>query len=165
MNSRFVIAILIAGALAFACGPRTHSEASSPTSSALTAAQRTTTRAKERTRANDELTALVAVQVSGEDVRFALNVANNSRKRLEVEFPSGQSYDFVVLDSIGREVWRWANGRMFTQALRNRMLSGGDTLSFDERWEHPKRRGHFTVVATLRSSNFPMEERAQFVLP
>lgn len=163
MNSRFVITILIAGALAFACGPRTHSEASSTTPAALTTVQPAATK-PHATRENGDLSSTLGVKIEPGAVHFALNVANNSEKRLELEFPSGQSYDFVVLDSIGREVWRWANGRMFTQSLRNRMLSGGDTLSFDERWERPKQHGQYTVVATLRSSNYPMQERAQFVL-
>lgn len=164
MNSRLVIPLLIAGALAFACSPRTRSEASSAAPAALASAQVAT--APPRTHAHDDspLTSRLGVRVGDSGVRFALDVANTGDDRLEIHFPSGQTYDFVVLDSIGREVWHWANGRLFTQALQNRMLGSGDTLSIDEEWKHPRRRGHYSVVATLRSSNYPVQERAEFEL-
>jgi hypothetical protein len=105
------------------------------------------------------------VRVERENLVFALNVTNGGKKSVELNFPSGQQYDFVVLDSLGREVWRWAEGRMFTQALQNKMISHGETISFDEHWERPVRTGRYTVVATLHSSNYPMQQRAEVLVP
>lgn len=164
MNSRLFIPLLIVGALAFACSPRTRTEASSATPAALATARVATTPPESRAHDDSPLTSRLGVRVGESGVRFALAIANTGDDRLEIHFPSGQTYDFVVLDSIGREVWRWGNGRLFTQALQNKMLGGGDTLSIDEEWKHPKRRGHYSVVATLRSSNFPVQERAEFEL-
>jgi len=91
-------------------------------------------------------------------------VKNVGKKHLELTFRSGQSYDFVVVDSIGREVWRWSAGRMFTQGVQNKQLSGGDSMHARETWMAPTP-GHYTAIATLNSANFPTEQRADFVVP
>ena len=162
--SRVAIALLCAGALAFACGPRTHSEAAS-TASLTTAApvvQQGTTHSHSDGAA---LASQLDVKLDRHDVLFALHVTNQGRKHVEVAFPNGQTHEFVVVDSVGREVWRWSASRLFTQALQNKLLGGGETMSVGERWPHPQARGKYTVIATLNSSNFPIQERADFVVP
>ena len=109
------------------------------------------------------INAQLAVTVASADVRFELHVANTGGKRAEVQFPSGYTHDFVVLDSTGREVWRWAKGRLFTQTVQNRHLKSGDSFRFAERWADAAP-GTYTVIATLRSANYPVEERSAFVL-
>ena len=68
----------------------------------------------------------------GEDVKFSFHVTNSSNKRVELRFPSGQTHDVIVLDGQGREVWRWSRGRMFTQAMQNKLIGASDTLTFSE---------------------------------
>jgi hypothetical protein len=162
--SRVAIALLCAGALAFACGPRTHSEAAS-TASLTTAApvvQQGTTHSHSEGAA---LASRLDVKVERQEVQFALHVTNQSRKHVELAFPNGQTHEFVVVDSAGREVWRWSTARLFTQALQNKLLSGGQTMSVGERWSHQLGRGKYTVIATLNSNNFPIQERADFFVP
>ncbi len=65
---------------------------------------------------------------------------------------------------MGREVWHWADGRMFTQSLQNKLLASGDTMKIAEQWDAPAMKGRYTAVAKLRSSNFPLEQRVSFVL-
>jgi hypothetical protein len=101
-------------------------------------------------------------------VKFALLVTNIGNKHAELDFPSGKSYDFAVVDSTGREVWRWAQGRMFTQSVRNQQLGVRDTMRVSETWTPSKvsaKAGRYTAIATLNSSNYPVEERVEFVLP
>ena len=105
------------------------------------------------------------VKLSKQEVQFALHVTNQGRKHVEVAFPNGQTHEFVVVDSAGREIWRWSTSRLFTQALQNKLLGGGETMSVGEQWPHPQGRGKYTVIATLNSSNFPIQERADFVIP
>ena len=93
----------------------------------------------------------------GSTVRLALRVTNLAKHFVEVNFPSGQTHEFVILDSVGTEVWRWSTGKMFTQALQNRNVDPNATLSFDEQWKPQGRRGHFTAPASLRSRNHPVE--------
>jgi intracellular proteinase inhibitor BsuPI len=163
MNTRLVIPILVLGALAFACAPRTRTESlSASTPTTLMTIQPVETPHRE---AHDiKLTSRFGVQVVPRGVKFSFRVTNTGKKRVELQFPSGQAYEFVVQDSIGREVWRWTTGRMFTQALQNKLLDGGETMSIDEVWDHALKSGRYTAIATLNSSNFPIEERTEFVI-
>ncbi len=98
-------------------------------------------------------------------VTLALHVTNTAASRIELRFSSGQTYDFSVLDAAGREVWRWSADRMFTQALQIKSHDAAETLTVQERWDSEGRTGRFTAVGTLRSSNYPVEQRVEFSLP
>lgn len=164
MPSRILIALLCAGALAFACGPRTHSEAASATSLA-TASPVTQQGTVTTTKKAHELSSVFDVRVQPNGVEFALRVTNDAKKHIELTFPSGQTHEFTVVDSLGREVWRWGATRMFTQNVQNKLLSGGETMRIAEQWEKPAVHGKYVAVASLHSSNYPIEERVEFVLP
>jgi hypothetical protein len=169
MNTRLAISLLIAGALAFACGPRSHSEAPAALASALPInpdtppAPEKTTRRTAGSRSVAKVEPRFDVQVRDRTVRFALDVTNAGTKHVELDFASGQAYDFTVVDSLGREVWRWSKGRLFTQGIQNKQLSHGETMQAREIWKRAAP-GRYTAVATLRSANFPVEERADFVV-
>ena len=81
------------------------------------------------------------VDVAATEVRFALNVDNVGKKHVELSFPNGKSYDFVVVDSLGREVWHWSKGRMFTQGVQNKQLGTGDVMHVSEAWKRPLQPG------------------------
>lgn len=146
-SSRYVLALLVASSLAFACGP--HSQATKP-----------------RPRDRDATPAVAsAFDVEMRDgVTFALRVSNESMKHLELTFPNGRTHDFVVLDSTGREVWRWSRGRLFTQPLQNKLLGARQSVVYAESWEPGRLRGAFTAVAILASENFPIEQRVRFTV-
>src|SRR5690606_21497429 len=94
MYSRYVVPLLCASALAFACGPRSH-RADVPASADLVAADTT----------DDGLAASLDVR-TGDEVEFALRLTNATDRRVELAFPSGQTHEIVVFDAAGREVWR-----------------------------------------------------------
>lgn len=153
MNFRIVAALLTAAALAFACGPRSHSSANA-------------VEHPHHARAAGATPVASTLDVTvRHDVSFALTVTNVGDKRLELTFPSGQTHDVVVMDRTGRPVWRWSEGRLFTQGLQNRVVRSEDSVTFEERWTPVGLHGTFTAVATLRSANFPMEQRTEFTLP
>jgi hypothetical protein len=151
MNTRIAIALLCVGALAFATGTRSHS--SEPPAAR-----------SERVSAPDTPLASSMRLTVDEGVDFSLHLTNGSSRKLELRFPSGQTHDFVVLDSIGREVWRWSEGRLFTQTLQTKSVGRGETISYSDRWEPKGQRGTFTAVGTLRSSTHPVESRVEFEL-
>ena len=164
MNTRLVIPILVLGALAFACAPRTRTDAlSASTPAVLATVQYVALQGHEPH--DTKLTSKFGVQIESKTIRFAFRVTNTSKKRVELQFPSGQSHEIVVLDSIGREVWRWTKGRMFTQAVQNKLLDGGETMSINEHWDSLPKSGRYTAIATLNSSNYPLQERTEFVIP
>lgn len=175
MSSRFLIPVLCIGAVAYACGPRTRSDASGVTKGAATVAQvvskpaapRAQSRSSSRRNADQKPTfsARLTVNTDSSAVRLALHVVNTTSRRVEMNFPSGQTYDFVILDSIGREVWHWGSGRMFTQTLRNKLLDGGESFDLSETWKTDSLApGRYTARATLTSDNYPMAQTTEFVV-
>ena len=175
MSSRFLIPALCVGAIALACGPRAHNEASAPGKSGSSVAQsvsHSTPALKQQgaTRASkhDSKTTVAAqlyVHANDTSVRLALHVMNTGKKRVELTFPSGQTYDFVILDTLGREMWHWASGRMFTQALRNKSLASGEALDLEETWtESSLPPGRYTARALLTSENYPVVQQTEFTV-
>jgi len=149
MRSRLAVVLVIAAAVLYACGPRPHASET----------------ANRKRGTSGPLVASSLDVAVGSNVEFLLHVTNNAQKKLELTFPSGQNYDVTVLDSVGREVWRWSSGRMFTQAFQNHVLEANETLSYEARWQPDAMRGTFVAVASLRSENHPLERRVPFSLP
>ncbi len=152
MKGRITFGLLSAAVLAFACGPRA--------STGDTAGVIHTSRAKIQN--GPALVSTLAVTVKN-GVALNFRVMNTGNKRLEVNFPNGQTHEVVVVDSLGREVFRWSKDRMFTQSIQNRVLHASDTLDFDATWKDAPA-GKYTAIATLASENFPMEQRTDFVV-
>ena len=172
MNTRILIPLLLAGAVALACGSRSRADAS--TKPTATSARQTgmLTVAPVKPAAKREPAAPVAaplksafvVRAEARTIHFSLDLTNATKKNVELEFPSGQEYDFAVIDSSGREVYRWGKERMFTQSIQNRLLDGGETMRFEEHAEQSLPNGSYVAVATLRSTNYPVQERVNFRL-
>lgn len=165
MNARnLLIPLLCLGAVAFACGPRSHSEASLVT---VGIAKTADPAKKKQTQSKSNVTRVTSsfsVNVEPNGLNFVFDVANAGKKNVELAFPDGHTYDFAVLDASGREVYRWGTGRMFTQSVQNKLLDGGDTMHIAEAASPALPLGDYVAVATLRSSNFPMQERVAFTL-
>lgn len=101
----------------------------------------------------------------GDSVQFMLQVTNTGTAPVELNFSSGQSFDFVVRDG-EREVWRWSADQMFTQALRTESLAPGETRTFQAMWRPGQAlRGEFTAVGMLTASDHPVEQSTRFRLP
>lgn len=149
LPTRPVAALLVFAALVYACGPH------SRTSDAST---------KHNASGGRDIASSLGVEVS-DQVAFAFHVTNNAARRIELMFPSGRTHDIVVLDSTGREVWRWSEGRLFTQALQTRTLESSETLTYEAAWTPGEQQGTFTVVASLLSQNHPLERRIEFAVP
>ena len=175
MITRILIPLLVVGAVALACGSRTHADATvkpttkrmrmtgTPTLSAQTLTAPRADPAPEHVNAAP-LKSVFVVRADARAINFALDLTNTTKKNVELSFPSGQEYDFAVLDVAGREVYRWSNERMFTQSIKNRLLDGGATMRIEERADKSLPNGSYTAVATLRSTNYPVQERVPFEL-
>ena len=171
MSSRFLIPVLCVGAVAYACGPRTRSDASGAKKSDGAVVQAVSkpaaTRGTPRKSADQKpsFTTRLTVNSDPSAVQLTLRVVNTSARRVEVNFPTGQTYDFVILDSIGREVWHWGSGRMFTQQLRNKLFDGGEAFDVRETWKTASLApGRYTARGTLTSENFPLTQTTEFTV-
>ncbi len=164
---RYAIPLLCAAAVAYACVPRPNAQEPSTVAQpapAESAKVRAETLAYMPPSGMPPIASSLDVSVK-DKVEMALRITNTSGKKLELDFASGLTHDFAILDENGREVWRWSADRMFTQALRNKMLDANETVTYEERWSPEGRRGTFTAVAMLRSTNHPVETRVSFTLP
>jgi hypothetical protein len=161
MNLRLAVSTVFVASLACACGPSAMPEGVALASMGGTGFRTTKTPEKTLKKGSSTLTTSFDVAQSDDEVRFEFRIVNGTAKSVEVNFPSGQAYDFVVVDSVGREVWRWAEGRIFTQSVQNKLLGKGESITVSEKWPDAKP-GRFTAIAVLRSTNFPMEAKVAF---
>ena len=168
-----VLPLLAAAAAVFACGGplphvggellatvrpvAAHAQAKAPAAGTAHAPR------SHRARGDTLVGAALSVHTA-DGVEFALAVANPSKHRVELSFPDGRTKEFVVYDAAGREVWRWSRGRFFTQTMQNKLLAGGDSVVYAERWAAPAP-GRYTVVAQLRSANYPLVKQTTFEVP
>lgn len=157
MTSRFVIWLLCAGAVALAVGPHARSNES---------AASTTDEQHPLAITTDSTVIAATANVNVHNgVHVTLRVTNISPHDVEITFPSGMTHDVAIVDSTGREVWRWSRGRMFTQALQNKLLDPNQSVSFTESWQPRGQHGRFEAITRLVSSNHPAERRVAFTLP
>ncbi len=172
MSSRPVIWLLCAGAVILACTAKARTSDGVATDSAVAlgivlpeatpAAPKIAKRHGPLPAVHLETSLDVAVK---QGARFTFRATNGSDRKVELHFASGQTHDFAVTDSTGREVWRWADGRMFTQGMQTKLLGSHGSVTFEDGWDAAGKHGKFIVVATIRSSDYPAQQRAEFLLP
>lgn len=116
-------------------------------------------------RGADPLVSSLQVAAFADSVSFALQVTNTGSAPVELEFPSGQTHDFVVSRG-GAELWRWSADRVFTQALRVDTLAPGETRAFRGSWRVPAgTAGELVARGFLTAGGRRAEQRAAFRLP
>lgn len=80
----------------------------------------------------------VTLQVSGPSVgrgaRFTLRACNTTNETRELTFASGQRYDFEVSRN-GELVWRWSDGRAFTQIYGTEQWGPGQCKTYNDSWD------------------------------
>lgn len=75
---------------------------------------------------SEELT----VEEKGGWLLLKLKVHNEGESLYMVEHPTGQDYDFALLDAKGKEIWRWSNTMAFTQAFQTFAIEPGASQEF-----------------------------------
>jgi hypothetical protein len=156
MTRRQLASILVCAAIVYACAPRNRASANdeparqaNPASVTADTSERGLALALSETTQDGALT-------------FALDVKNTGR-RTEVRFANGRTHDFVVVDASDREVWRWSEGRLFTQALQTKQLKAGGTFRYEATW-NDARPGTYRVIASLNSDTNPVRIERQFTV-
>ena len=98
-----------------------------------------------------------AIYAAGESIVIELIVFNRTSKNLTFDFRDAQHYDFIIEDTDGNSVWRWAEGRMFAQVLGEETLGPGrEEVVYTETYAGPLQRGGYEVTGALISSNRPL---------
>ncbi len=70
----------------------------------------------------------------GEPITLRLELTNRMSSTAVLTFPTGQLFDFVVLDSADTEVWRWSHGRVFTTVVTPLEFAPNETRAFTVVW-------------------------------
>jgi hypothetical protein len=115
----------------------------------------------------DQMSLIPSLQAypTAEGLHLVLQVSNVTEEPIEINFSSGQTYDFVVRRE-GRQVWRWSEEMMFTQALRREQLPAGETWRFEETWaEGADARGDLEVIGMLTSSDHAVQQSMEIAVP
>ena len=97
-----------------------------------------------------DLDVSVSAAVADDHVTFTLRAENAGRDPVSLTFGSGQTAEFVV-SSDDDVVWRWSDGRMFTQRVREETLAAGEDLVTEGQWPDPSP-GSYAVEATLATT-------------
>lgn len=98
-------------------------------------------------------------------LHLTFTVRNPSSEAVKIVYPSGQKYDFAIVDSTsGKQVWRWSASRTFLAAIVEESLPAGGTLTFVETWK-PAARGRYLAHAWLTSTSHRSEAYAAVVVP
>lgn len=111
-----------------------------------------------------KLASSVEVEVRANTVRLVLHVTNPTNQPVTLEFSSAQKYDFAVVGTDGQEVWRWSRDMGFAAALTSQTIPAGGSVEFNESWAPGSRKGTYTAIAELTSTNHRMQERTEFTL-
>ena len=88
----------------------------------------------------------------GDPVRLTLRLFNNSGRERSLTYPSGQRYDFWVSKG-DRKVWRWSEGKAFTQAIVTEALPGQTGKPYTEVWR-PDVPGAYRAHAVLTADGY-----------
>jgi hypothetical protein len=106
----------------------------------------------------------LTVDVGSGAVEFALTIDNGGTEPAEVTYRSGLHADFAVSEGAdGPEVWRWSEGRMFTQAIETETLEPGESVRYTAAWEDPSP-GEYAVTASLAAADADLERRKSFTV-
>jgi len=100
----------------------------------------------------------------GEPIPLKLLVRNVGGRAVELEFPTAQTYDFVVRRPDGAEVARWSLGRSFSvQGLRmkvepNQQITLGESLGWNQvdQNDRPVPPGRYELVGVVTTRTNPM---------
>jgi hypothetical protein len=67
---------------------------------------------------------------------FKISLTNNANAEAVLEFSSGQQFEIIVKSENGEEVYKFSDGRMFTQAFQNLVLPPGESVEWGDTWTH-----------------------------
>ncbi|MRH44201.1 hypothetical protein GH741_16280 [Aquibacillus halophilus] len=89
--------------------------------------------------AEDLLTNLemhVSVEQTDGKLVFQMELKNVGQENLEMMFSSGQQYEIVVKNDSDETVYRYSEGKAFTEALVTKEIASGESIEWNEEWNY-----------------------------
>jgi uncharacterized protein YceK len=90
----------------------------------------------------------------GDKVVFDLTLTNVGSEDIDLLFSSGQQFEVVVQNENNQEVYRYSEGKMFSQALQNKLIQSGKHIAWKVEWDQKTDdklvpNGEYTVMAEV----------------
>lgn len=104
---------------------------------------------------NPQMNLGVSPSLDGYDI--VIVVINTSEKLLPFRFNSSQTFDIVITNEAGKEVWRWSKERFFGQVVRSDSIRPKGRWQFQEAWNRRDydgnllEPGRYRITATITS--------------
>lgn len=101
----------------------------------------------------------------GEPVSITLIKTNITSRPITLTYTTGQRFDFEAVRADGTVVWRWSQGRVFTQQTATVTLRPGENQVFTATWDQRNQQGNLVLPQdiTIRGRNWAQGLRNQFV--
>lgn len=85
---------------------------------------------------------------------FDLTLTNVGSEDVELLFSSGQQYEITVKDENNQDVYRYSEGKMYTQALETKVIKTGEKINWNVEWDQKEEgqflpNGEYTVTAEV----------------
>ncbi|QHS21655.1 hypothetical protein GWK91_01220 [Virgibacillus sp. MSP4-1] len=93
----------------------------------------------------------VTSEKTDNQITFQMELTNPTDEQVKISFPSGQQYEVIVKSKKSDEVvYRYSEGRMFTQAIVDDEIEPGETKTWEQSWEFKEAEpGDYTATVML----------------
>lgn len=105
---------------------------------------------------NGKLDMQVDVDIIDRQAKIAITLTNHSNEIKKLEFPTSQKYEIIITDENNQEVYRYSEGKMFTQALEYAIIKQGESIKWEEIWDYSNKEitpGVFEVQISIIPAN------------
>ncbi|MFB5661364.1 BsuPI-related putative proteinase inhibitor [Alteribacillus sp. HJP-4] len=101
-------------------------------------------------------------QLSEDRSSWQMKLENTTEEDLTLQFKSGQEIDVTITEEeSGEKVYRYSDGQMFTQALKEVTIEAGSSKTWEEKLPDPLESGayrvHFEVTAESVNGESPQK--------
>jgi hypothetical protein len=101
-----------------------------------------------------DLSTKLEVNQMDDIITFNVKLNNSGQEDAELLFSSGQQFEIIVKNQEGQEVYRYSEGKMFTQAIQEVKLKAGESLEWNDEWDLKKDsvlvpNGEYTVTVEV----------------
>ena len=109
------------------------------------------------------LEATLTATINRGEVTFRFTVTNTDDESVGLVFPDATEADVAVFDD-DEEIWRWSEGRMAAQVVRESSLAPGETATFEMAWPDPPP-GRYRGRGELRARDRDCSAETEVAVP
>lgn len=90
-----------------------------------------------------------------ETLRIRMEIMNIENFDQRLRFNSAQKYNIYIKNRFGRVLYSWADSKIFSQAVQNMEIEGGDSLRFEEEIDlYQFREGRYYLEVEVLADNY-----------